>query len=153
MVPHRVIAVIGSLTCLLASCSSPLSPDEVLALGRAEARWAARAFDSYTYETVTSCGECPDIMRQQTRVVVSNGKVVGAVLVANDSVLPTLTSFTTIDGLFAQIRRYQHEDWVRDVIVAFDPQLGYPTSISTFGQPGTMDAGGAIFISNLVPTP
>jgi hypothetical protein len=152
MVRHRVIAVIGLLICLAAACTSPLSPKEVLALGRAEALWAARPFNSYSYETVTSCGECPAVVRHSARVLVSNGKVVGAVLVANDSVL-SLTSFVTIDGLFAQIRQYQHEDWVRDVIAAYDPQLGYPTSINTFAKSGIMDAGGAQYISNLVPTP
>jgi hypothetical protein len=152
MVRHRIIAVIGLLSCFAAACSSSLSPKEVLALGRAEALWAARPFDSYTYETVISCGECPDVMRHSARVLVSNGKVVGAVLVANDSVLSP-TSFVTIDGLFAQIRRYQHEERVRDVIVAYDPQLGYPTSISTFAKSGIMDGGGAQYISNLIATP
>ena len=55
--------------------------------------------------------------------------------------------------LFAQIRRYQDEDWVRDVVVEFDPQLGYPTSIGTFSKAGIMDAGATQFVRNLVPTP
>jgi hypothetical protein len=60
---------------------------------------------------------------------------------------------SSIDGLFARIHRYPHEDWVRDVQVEFDPQFGYPTLISTFAKSGIQDAGGTEYISNLVPTP
>ena len=86
-------------------------------------------------------------------MAVSNGNVVSLVLIANDSALSVgdQASFTTIDGLFAQIRRYQHEDWVRDVKVTFDPQWGYPTSISTFAKAGIMDAGADRYIRNLLP--
>jgi Family of unknown function (DUF6174) len=148
------LPIMAPLLCTLAACtSSPLSPNELLALGEAEARWAARPFEDYSYETVTSCGECPDVVRQWARVAVSNGMVVGVVLIANDSVLSDadLISFTTVDGLFAQIRRYQHEDWVRDVSVTFDPELGYPTSISSFAKAGIMDAGASRLIRNLLP--
>ena len=149
----RVLVV--PIMCLLAACISPLSPSEMLALGQAEARWAARPFQAYTYEIVTSCGECPAVVTRWARVAVNDTNVVGVVLVANDSALSPadLTSFTTVDGLFAQIRRYQHEDWVSDVRVTFDPQLGYPTSISTFAKAGIMDAGASRFIRNLLPTP
>ena len=149
------VPFIGLLSCVLTACTSPLSPGELLALRQAEARWAARPFQAYTYETVTSCGECSDIVRQAVRVAVSSGQVVGVVLVANDSALAPQdrTSFTSVDGLFARIRRYQDEDWVRDVVVEFDPQLGYPTSIGTFPKAGIMDAGATQFVRNLVPTP
>jgi len=155
MLRHPSVPLTGLLSCLLTACTSPLSPGEVLALSKAEARWAARPFQAYTYEIVTSCGECPDLFRHTARVAVSSGQVVGVVLVANDSALAPgdRTSFVSVEGLFAQIRRYQHEDWVRDVVVAFDPQLGYPTSISTFAKAGIMDAGASQFISNLVPAP
>ncbi len=155
MLRHRSVPLIGVLSYLLTACTSPLSPGEVLALSKAEARWAARPFQSYTYEIVMSCGECPDIFRRTARVAVSSGQVVGVVLVANDSALAPedRASFTSVDGLFAQIRSYQHEDWVRDVVVTFDSRLGYPTSISTFAKAGIMDAGATQFISNLVPTP
>ena len=152
---HTRVLLIGVLSCLLAACSSPLSNNEVLALGRAKARWAARPFQAYTYDFVISCGECPDIVRQWARVAVSNGQVVGVVRVANDSALSPQdwTSFTTVDGLFARIERYQRDDWVRDVIVEFDPQLGYPTRISTFAKPGIQDADADQIARNLVPTP
>ena len=151
---HARISLIGLLSCLLA-CTSPLSTDEVLALAKAEARWAARPFQAYSYEYAISCGECPDIFRRSTRVSVNNGQVVGVVVVVNDSALPAQdwTSFTTIDGLFARIRSYPQEDWVRDVTVEFDPQFGYPTLISTLAKPGIQDAGAAEYIRNLVPTP
>ena len=146
--------LVGLLSCVLSACTSPLSPGEVLALSQAESRWAARPFQAYTYEIATSCGECPDLFRQTARVAVSSGQVVGVVLVANDSALAPEDrgSFTSVDGLFAQIRRYQNEDWVRDVVVTFDPHLGYPTSISTFAKAGIMDAGATQYIGHLVAT-
>ena len=152
---HLRIPLVGLLSCVLSACTSPLSPGEVLALSQAESRWAARPFQAYTYEIATSCGECPDLFRQTSRVAVRSGQVVGVVLVANDSALAPedRASFTSVDGLFAQIRRYQDEDWVRDVAVTFDPQLGYPTSISTFAKAGIMDAGATQYIGHLVATP
>jgi len=152
---HTRVLLIGVLSCLLAACSSPLSPAEVLALRNAKARWAARPFQAYSYEFVISCGECPDVVRQWARVAVSNGQVVGVVHVASDSALSPQywTSFTTVDGLFARIEGYQHDDWVKDVIVEFDPRLGYPTVISTFAKPGIQDADAVQLARNLVPTP
>lgn len=149
------VSLLASLFCLLAACSSPLSTHEIIALGEAEARWAERPFQAYTYEIVTSCGLCPYAMMRLTRVAVSNGTVIGGVVVANDSALGAgdLSSFTTIDGLFAQIEREQGEDWVRDIRVTYDSHLGYPTSISVFARDGIMDAGASQFIRNLVPTP
>lgn len=148
-------AVLTSIVFLLGACSSPLSPTELLTLSQAEARWASRPFQSYSYEIVTSCGECPEFITRWVRVAVSNGTVLGAVFVENDSALSVgdRASFSTIDGLFAQIRRYQHDDWVRDVKVTFDRQWGYPTSISTFAKPGIMDAGADQQTRNLRPEP
>src|SRR5207245_11765021 len=73
----------------------------------------------------------------------------------SDSALPpsAVTSFTTVDGLFARIRGYQHQDWLRDVVVTFDPQLGYPTSINVFAKTGIMDADYGQFIQNLRAAP
>ena len=143
------------VTCLLVACTSPLSPSEVLELGRAEARWASRPFSAYSYEIATSCGECPKVMQQVARVSVNDNQVIGVVVVATDSALPpsAVTSFTTVDGLFARIRGYQHQDWLRDVVVTFDPQLGYPTSINVFAKTGIMDADYGQFIQNLRAAP
>lgn len=147
------VPLLASLFYSFAACSSPLSTREIIALGDAEARWAERPFQAYTYQIVTSCGLCPYVMTRETRVAVSNGSVIGAVLVANDSALGAgdLSSFTTIDGLFTQIERYQGEDWVKDVRVTYDSHLGYPTSISVFARAGIEDAGASQFIRNLVP--
>ena len=148
------VSLIGLSGCLLA-CTSPLSPHEVLELGRAQARWAARPFQAYSYEYIISCGLCRSFFTRLTRVSVNNGQVVGVVFVANDSALSPQdwTFFSTIDSLFARIRRYAHEDWVQDVRVEFDQQLGYPTLISTIAQPNIADAGGAEYIRNLIPAP
>jgi len=146
-------AAVGLMCCIALGCSSPTSPVDEKALGRAEARWAARAFNSYTYETVTSCGECaPDVARP-TRVEVRGGKVSAAIVVANDSLLPTVTAFTTVDGLFAQIRGYTRDPWVKEVRVTYDPLLGYPTSIDVFAKAGIADGDFGKSISKLVPAP
>jgi uncharacterized protein DUF6174 len=94
-------------------------------------------------------------MQQLARVSVNGNQVIGVLLVATDSALPSseLTSFTTIDGLFARLRGYQHQDWLRDVVVTFDPQLGYPTSINVYAKPGIMDADYGQFIRNLRAAP
>ena len=149
---HRISAVIGMMCCVTSTCSSPTSLLDEQALSRAEARWAARSFDSYSYETVTSCGECPTEVARQTRVEVRSGIVSAAVVVVNDSLLPTVAGFMTIDGLFAKIRGYPRDVWLSEVRVDFDPQLGYPTKIRVFGKPGIMDAGYDVFIGRLVPS-
>lgn len=142
------------LTAVLLStaCSSVLSPAEVLALRDAEARWAARPFQSYTYETIVSCF-CPPVMSQWARVAVTGNLVTGAVLVANDSAVAAdeLASFPTIDELFASIRGYQESDWAKDVIVTYDRQYGHPTEISVYPKPGILDAGSTRYTRNLVP--
>ncbi len=152
---RAALPFLALLSSLVGACTSPLSPREALELNRAEARWAARPFRAYSYEIATACGECPALMRQLVRVSVEDDHVVGGVLVASDSALPpgALTSFTTVDGLFARIRGYQHQDWLQDVIVTFDPQLGYPRSIDVFARTGIMDADYGQFTQNLRPTP
>ena len=149
----RINAAVGLLFCVSTACSSPTSPLDERALSRAQARWAARAFESYTYTTVTSCGECPPDRARQTRVEVRGAKVTAAIVVANDSLLPSVASFTTVDGIFAQIRGYANEAWVRAVRVEYDPQLGYPTRIDVSAKAGIMDSDYGTSISNLVPTP
>lgn len=153
---RSALSLFGFSSWLLTACSSsPLSPGELLTLRQAETRWAARSFQAYSYETRTSCGECPHVIREWARVTVGDGSITGVVLVANDSTLPVQDwiSFTTVDGLFARIRTYQHADWVRDVIIEFDPQLGYPVRIDVFANPGIMDAGGAQFTRHVAPIP
>lgn len=149
-----LLSLIGLSSCLLA-CSSPLSSKEVLELGQAEARWAARPFQAYSFEYQISCGLCPYIFVRMTRVSVNNGQVVGVVFVANDSALSPQDRayFPTIDTLFAQIRREAKDNSVKDLKVEFDPELGYPTVIRTISDPYFADAAGATYISNLVPTP
>src|SRR3989442_15337177 len=76
------------VTCLLVACTSPLSPSEVLELGRAEARWASRPFSAYSSEIATSCGECPKVMQQVARGSVNDNPDIGAALVETHSALP-----------------------------------------------------------------
>ena len=153
MTHYRISAVVGLMCCVSVGCSSPTSPVDEQALGRAEARWAARAFDSYAYEIVSICGECAPSVARSTRVEVRDGKVTAARVVANDSLLPTVASYTTVDGLFAQIRSYARGSLVKEVRVTYDPRLGYPTSIDVFAKEGVADGDFGKRISNLVSAP
>lgn len=67
----------------LAACTSPLSPSELRALIEAEARWAARGFQDYAFETRTICGECAGIVMNWARVEVAGGSVNRVVLLAS----------------------------------------------------------------------
>ena len=150
---HRAWVAVALLYGVTSACASPTSLVDEQALRRAEARWAAGAFDSYSYETVTSCGECAPEVTRPTRVVVRGGVVSAAIVIASDSPLPTVASFTTVDGLFAQIRAYQRESWAQDVQVEYDPQLGYPTTIDVRVKAGIQDGDYRKNIRGLVRLP
>lgn len=96
------------------ACKSPLSPLELVELNAAEARWAARAFQSYAIETISSCF-CSPVVTQWARV--------------------------EVERVFSAIRAAQHDDWVKDVVAEFDPQLGFPTSVSFVPKDGILDGG------------
>lgn len=71
------------------ACKSPLSPLELVELNAAEARWAARPFQSYAIEMSASCF-CDPILNQWARVEVVNGIVNRVVLVDSGTEVSTI---------------------------------------------------------------
>jgi hypothetical protein len=78
-----LVAVVAMAGGSAAACGSPLSPIERVELNAAEARWAARPFQAYSIEMLSSCF----------------------------------------------------------FVAEFDPQLGFPTSVSFVPKEGILDAG------------
>ena len=135
-------ALLGLLAASLAACESPLSPTELCALARAEARWAARGFENYVIEERQACF-CPAEVTQWARVEVLSGKVDRVTVVESGVEVPAAQrgGFPTVEQVFRTIRTGSTQDWVNDVVADFDPQLGFPTLVSLIPKPGVLDAG------------
>jgi len=155
--PLRLTTCIASLaigSALLSACSSPLSPKEVLELADAEARWAARPFADYTFETSASCFCDPEIS-QWARVEVTTGVVTRVVLLASGNEVPSdrRQYFSTVESLFTRIRQGQQDSYLADISAEYDPQLGYPTLIRFVAEPNIADGGSAHYARNVAPLP
>jgi hypothetical protein len=150
MIPLR-----SSLLALLfavAGCESitgPLSPGERQDLREAKARWASKGSQNYTVESRLSCF-CPTYLAYWTKVTVRNGVVVAAEPL---SPLPDYSEPTRVEGwstvpeLFARI---EHRDrYLKNIDVAFDPVLGYPTQVSIECTPDVADCGSSYSTRNL----
>lgn len=134
---------------ILAACActdhNPLSPAELNALAAAEAKWTARPFADYQYEMIQLCF-CPTELNRWTRVSVRNGHVVAAQAVETDSIIPVerLSMWQPIDSLFSRLRSAAGDPSVReiysDILVEFDPTLGFPTRVEWKENPGIADA-------------
>jgi hypothetical protein len=124
------------------ACKSPLSPLELAELNAAEARWAARPFQSYAIEMSTSCF-CDPILNQWARVEVVNGIINRVVLVDGGTEVspPQRTYFDTVEEVFNSIRRAQHDEYVKDIVVEFDSQLGFPTIVDFVPTEDILDGG------------
>lgn len=127
----------------ISACNSDalLSPGETRALVAAERRWATRGFEDYAVEFRRLCF-CDPIINQWARVEVVNGVVVRATLLSDGSQVPaaSLPQYPTVEELFAQIRSGVPSDVYQDVVVEFDPVLGFPTRVSLVGKPTVADA-------------
>jgi len=155
--PLRLTTCIASLaigSALLSACSSLLSPKEVLELADAEARWGARPFSDYRFETYTSCFCDPEIS-QWARVEVTAGVVTRVVLLASGTeVVPDRRQyFHTVEGLFTWIRQGQYDSDLADISAEYDPQLGYPTLVRFVAEPNIADGGSAHYARNVAPLP
>lgn len=136
------------------ACASPLSPGESRALDAAEARWAARPFPSYSFETRIGCF-CPPLLNEWSRVEVVNGSVTRVVLLESGTeVSPEERMyFRTVEQVFDHIRQSSESDWVEDVVVRFDLELGYPTLIRFVPKDGILDAGSEHHLRNAAALP
>ena len=152
MVPSDRLNLVALLAVSLAACSPPLSPSELIALAEAEARWAARGFDDYAVEMRQACF-CPDVVVHWARVEVVNGAVSRVFLLESATELPSNEHgyFPTVEQLFNSIRRANDVESLEDVEVAFDPELGFPTTVSFRSNPEILDGGGAYYLRSAGP--
>lgn len=134
--------LVGILAGAALGCGSPLSPYERRELEQAEARWAARPFESYSYEIRLGCF-CPPTVTEWARVEVVGGTVSRVVLVESGAEVNSgdRAWFKTMEQLFTDIRQASRDEVYDDIVVRFDGDLGFPTSIQYIPKPGVLDAG------------
>jgi Family of unknown function (DUF6174) len=139
---------------LLSACESPLSPRELRALSDAEARWARRGFQDYTFETMRSCF-CNPLLTQWARVEVRGGVVARVVILETGAdVSPQERGyFPTVEGLFDSIRGSTADESLDDIKLEFDPALGFPTRIIRQAKPNILDGGSATYARSVAPIP
>lgn len=51
--------------------------------------------------------------------------------------------------VFDAIRTARDDNWVKDVVVEFDTQLGFPTYGSFVPKPGILDAGNTMYLRSV----
>lgn len=145
---------VGALLAALTACAAPLSPGELRLLALGERQWAARGFPDYAIEMRTSCF-CPPEINDWARVEVRSGQVQRVTLLATGTVITDsrLGSWSTVEAIFAQIRRANDEDYLDDLRFTLDPQLGFPTLVEWLPSPGIQDAGATLSLRNATPLP
>jgi len=125
----RIFALLGWLA---ATGCSDLGIDlrSLTELERAEARWDRFGPDSYVYAVRRIC-YCLVEETGPVRVRVEGGVAVEWTYVATADPLPESARprFPTVDGLFDILREAYAED-AHDILVSYDPDLGYPTEFS-----------------------
>jgi hypothetical protein len=84
------------------------------------------------------------------RVTVANGAITGAVFVDTQQPVDAAirSELKTIDGVFAMIQGAIDQDY-DEVTVAYDPQLGYPRSVSLNQARDALDGGMALVLSDV----
>jgi hypothetical protein len=136
---HFVVLVLGAL--MLSGCGSPFSSAEQTSLAAARARWAARPFADYAFETEHACF-CDPAELGPFRIEVQAGTI-SAVTRLTDGTTLAPTAFGrlyTIEQFFARIPTFAASDWVEDVEVSY-AALGYPETIAVRAKRDVTDAG------------
>ncbi len=150
--------IVFPLALLAAGCGERdtggalLGPQDIAALAAAEDHWAARPFADYVFETRRVCF-CPFEMTQWTRVTVRSGAVARAERVADGTVLPPDQHqvWWTIEDLFEEIRHAAASEFYRDIVVSYDPDLGFPVRIELLEKPIVADAEATIDVRAVGP--
>jgi hypothetical protein len=119
-----LVIVLLALTPVGCSDGTGLDRDP---LAEARARWAQTNTANYVFELRRSCFCFPDFVRP-VRIEVLDGVVNSAVYVDTEEALP-IASVPTIDDLFDEIGEAL-EGTAFSVVADYDPDLGYPTSVS-----------------------
>jgi hypothetical protein len=138
---------------LLAGCDdSPFSPGELREVHRALARWEARGFTDYRFEAVSSCFCAPEVTRW-ARVEVRGGAVVAVRSVETGELYPSSSHgmWATIEDRLAGLLRARTDNGLKEIVVRFDPVLGFPTVISHRYDSDILDAGGTVSMRNVAP--
>lgn len=126
----------------------PLAPSEREALRRAESRWAAAGIDHYTFEMRTGCF-CPPEIYEWAVVEVQDDRIVSATSLTGQPLSGYgLTSRKTVQQMFDTVRE-ERPDWVEDIDVQFDTELGFPVKVSFESGPNIADAGFVLEARNL----
>lgn len=144
---------LGMPLILATACSGdPFSPAEERALVAAEARWQAAGPGSYTFEYLVSCFCEP---YGWMRIGVQDGTVATVVYADSTHVAVETDGWPTVEGLFAKIHELAEggSGHGRDVEVAFDDALGYPTSIDVSFDRSVQDGGVFYSVRNLTAVP
>lgn len=153
-----VRTVLSAAVLIAAACngSDIDGPSDLGRLSAARARWDARPFADYSYEIRTTCF-CPVEITRWTRVSVRNGVVVDAVPVEPDpgSPITTLALWHPIDTVFANLHRAMSElgpqSYLDAIVVDYDSELGYPTSIEYRAKLNIADGGSSLSLRNVRP--
>lgn len=152
MRPLRMLLAMSALT--LGGCqSSPVSVTELRHLAAAEAKWASKGFTDYSVDVRISCGECPPRSGQLTRVDVQAGAFLRAVIVATGEDISAEYGGprTPVESQFAWIRQANRESLLRDLVITFDAELGFPSYVASMYDPSLADGGGATYLSDVRP--
>lgn len=150
------IAVVAVVALAAACESSVFGPRDFALLAKAEAKWKARSFADYSYEIRVLCF-CPPEISRWTRVTVHDGVVTAAEAVDPDPNFPisTIQYWDPIDSLFVDLRRAMtdrgSQTYLDAVIVEYDPELGYPTSIEYRAKKNVADGGSQLSLRNVRP--
>jgi hypothetical protein len=148
------LSLVAGATLTACNSSEIFGPNDFRNLAQAEARWKARPFADYSFEIRTFCF-CPPEMAQWTRVSVRNGVVVDAEAVEPDPNFPitTLVYWQPIDSLFSDLHHVMSSgpfgSPYADIVVEYDPALGYPTLIEYIEKPTVADAAATITVRNV----
>ncbi|UKJ62464.1 hypothetical protein H1Q78_11780 [Cellulosimicrobium cellulans] len=132
-----------------AACAPADGPWPVAGLSDARDRWAAAGYDDYAFTLTSSCGERNLV--GDFDVEVAGGEVV-AVSASLEHLEMTPESYVesggrTIDGFLDLVD--ERHDVVTDV--AFDDDLGYPTSLTLDPMPRAIDDEECYAITDVHP--
>ena len=146
----RSIRTTITLVLVAAACSSPLDQGEARELATSRAKWSQRSFADYSFEARHGCTFCSPEELGPVRITVRQETVADVTLLETGaSVDPGL--WFSIEQLYEQIPVWAKGEGVDDVIVDYDPTLGFPSSIQVRYEEGILDAGDTYSVSNVGP--
>jgi hypothetical protein len=130
------LAVLASAMFTLTSCSSVVSPGEELASARS--RWLQKGPSVYTMTIFRGC-ECLSEAVGLVSVTVNNGAISARYTASGVAVGKSYAAlFPDVEGLFRLIADAQAQHYYK-VDVEYDPELGFPTSISIDAVKNALD--------------